>query len=184
MSLQQRVEGTTAGRVAISAAIVFTLLAIAVTNLPGTSHLNQSLSGKTQPYLNAIGLDQNWGVFAPDPRQEVLALKARITYSDGTSEIWEPPRRNALFGGYSDYRWRKLSENLLTNNNLSVGLQIARWIAREHRRRSQLPSKVTLIKRSADLPPPGPKAGKPLRFREKPVVDADIEPDALKEGRR
>ena len=107
--LQERLESSPAGQVLISLAIVATLLTVLVINLP-ESHVRREASKVTQPYANAIGVDQAWGVFAPDPRREVVGLVARITYADGRTEDWEPPQRGALVGGYSDYHWRKLLE--------------------------------------------------------------------------
>ena len=90
-SLQQRIEDSVPGRALISLLIVFTLLAVVVINLPDSA-LRRSLSKTTQPYLNAIGLDQAWGVFAPDPRRESIRLEVRLGYPDGTDRGLEGAR--------------------------------------------------------------------------------------------
>lgn len=179
----ERVETAPAGRAVISALLVFTLVAIAVTNLP-QSHLRTSLQDKTQPYLNAIGLDQNWGVFAPDPRQQVLRLKARIAYPDGSIEEWAPPDRNPFTGAYSDYRWRKFMENLITQDGGGVlASETAAWVARERRGRPERPTQVTILKSVADLPAPGQGAGRPLQFVETEVATVAITRAILEGGR-
>lgn len=172
LSLQARAESTTIGRLVISVLILATLLAVLVTNLPD-SGLRRSLSRKTQPYLNAIGLDQNWGVFAPDPRRQVLGLEATITYRDGSSGTWAPPVRNDFIGAYSDYRWQKFMENVVVQGGPGVLTEgTATWVARE--RRDRRPIRVALDKRYAELPPPGPDAGEPLDFSKSQLVSLPI----------
>lgn len=172
--LQERVEGSTPGRVVISLAIMIVLVAVLVTNLPANSSLRQSLAPRTQPILNAIGLDQNWGVFAPDPRRQVLDLRATINFPDGSSETWRFPVRDDLVGSYSDYRWQKLMENVINDNGGPLAVGAAIWIAREQRSRPERPTSVTLTKRVAELPPPGPQAGEPLRFTESVALNQRI----------
>lgn len=181
-SLQERLETSTGGRTLISAFLIVTLLAVLVTNLPD-SQLRRTLSEKTQPYLNAIGLDQNWGVFAPDPRREAIGMKARIAYADGTTESWEPPVRNDLFGEYSDYRWQKYMENVINDGvGGTLSKRTALWVARNERSRAEAPARVALIKRFAALPPPGPRADDPLVFNEQRIASLKITPKLLREG--
>jgi hypothetical protein len=164
--LQRRLEETPYGRAAITLLLLVTLTCIVVTNLP-ESQLRRSLSKTAQDYLNATGLDQNWGVFAPDPRREAIAAEARITYADGTTETWRPPHRGALIGGYSDYRWRKLEENMVTGRLLPAMLEdAARWVVRKQSADDQRAIDAGFIKRTAPLAPPGPEAGAPLRYAE------------------
>lgn len=179
-SVQQRFEGTAAGRALISLFILVTVVSVVVTNLPDTSYTRKTLSERTQPYVNAIGLDQAWGVFAPDPRRESIGLKARITYADGATEDWSPPERNAVFGGYSDYRWRKLMENVVADDGKSIrSEQMALWVAREQRTRREAPTAVTLIKRVSPNSPPGvDRERKP--YTETQFFDYSVDPAKIK----
>ena len=108
-----------AGRVAISVFIVVTLLAIGVTNLP-ESYLRREASKATKPYLEALGVDQNWRIFAPDPRQTSLQVEARVRYADGSVAFWRPPRGGDLVGAYWDYRWAKWIENVTQDANRRI----------------------------------------------------------------
>ena len=156
LTIQERVERSRVGQAAISVGIVLVLFAVLVTNLPSTSASRKRLIGTTQPILNVIGLDQNWGVFAPDPRRESLQLRARISYPDGGTEIWEPPDRDPVIGTYSDYRWRKLMENVLGEDGEGLlSRRLAVWVARTQRKRRALPSSVTLLRNAAPNQPPG-----------------------------
>ena len=73
-----------------------------------------------EPFLGATGLDQNWRVFAPDPRQTSLRLEARVRYANGSSAVWRPPTGDDLVGAYWDYRWAKWLENVTQDANREV----------------------------------------------------------------
>lgn len=181
-SVQQRVEQSGPGRAVISVLIAVLLLCVLVTQLPAGSYARKTLSSRTQPMLNMIGLDQNWGVFAPDPRRESLELFARINYPDGGTETWRPPDRNPVIGTYSDYRWRKLIENVIGDDGKgALSQQLAIWVAREQRGRSDAPSTVTLVKRSAANQPPGSRLAKEP-FAESQFYELSVRPEMLKGG--
>ena len=182
-SLQERIEGSGPGRALISLVIMVTLVAVVVINLP-ESHLRRSLSKVTQPYLNAVGLDQAWGVFAPDPRRESLRLEVQLQYADGKAEVWRAPARNDVFGGYSDYRWRKLEENVLAEGvgEGASAESLARWVVREQRERSEVPTMVTVQGARSPLPPPGPNAGNPSPYVPEQLLQMQVTPQMAGEG--
>ena len=174
----ERAEASFPGRVVVTLLILGLGLCVLVTNLPANSSLRTSLIPRTQPVLNAIGLDQHWGVFAPDPRQEVVGLDFRMTYLDGSTETWKPIERNDLVGEYSDYRWQKFMENLLNDAGGDLTRGVSLWVAREQRTKEEVPARMSVISRRAKLSPPGPEAPKPLSFKEQ--NDLDIPLDAMK----
>ena len=152
--LQQRLESTAAGRVAISAFIAVSLVFVVAANLPRSS-LRHDLLTPGQPYLNALGLDQHWDVFAPEPRKQAIDLVALVTFSDGSQATWRPPYRGALVGAYSDYRWRKWLENAIADANRRLWRPLALFAARQASTVGGRPVRVTLIRRFYDLRPPG-----------------------------
>ena len=132
-----------------------TLAAVCVTNLP-ESELRRQAMKPAGPYLRATGLDQDWRVFAPDPRRTSLALEARVRYDDGSTATWRPPGGGDLAGAYWDYRWRKWLENTIQDANRDVLWEpAARFAAAELEDEGRTPAKVTLIRRWQDLRPPG-----------------------------
>lgn len=182
--LLRRIEASTPGRAAISILILVTLLAVLVTNLPDSA-LRRSLAEKTQPYLNAIGLDQNWGVFAPDPRRQVLELEATITYRGGRTESWRPPVRDDFIGAYSDYHWQKIMENTISEDGPGyLTTRLAKWLLRERADREPPPVRISIVRRLADLAPPGPLADRPLSFAEKQLIRLRITDRLLREARQ
>jgi len=155
--LQSRVESTGIGRAAISGFVVVTLVAIAAINLPGSA-LRADLMAPGQPYLNALGLDQNWALFAPDPRRTAIGLRAVVRYDDGTSATWTIPNDDPVIGTYRDYRWRKWMENVIMDANQALWRPAALWAAREEARPDRREFDVTLVRLEAILRPPGTAA--------------------------
>ena len=165
LDLQHRVEGTPAGRLAISVFVAAVVAAIAISNLP-TGAAQQRAARVTAPFGNALGLDQRWRMFAPIPRSEVLYLEARVRHADGTTTVWRPPTDGPLVGAYRDYHWRKFVEHAVPNGDTWPRLwpAVARYAARQEGDR---PVSVTLVKRSADVLPPD-RGGGLTPFREQP----------------
>jgi hypothetical protein len=153
-ALQERLEASEWGRAALSAFIGVTLATLLVIQLPN-SHLRRQALRLADPYSNAIGIDQDWSVFAPDPRRIVIDLKARITYADGSTAVWHVPTSNDFVGSYWDYRWLKYMETVNRDVHQALWPDLAGWVARRHRGPGQ-PVRVELIRRWYDLLPPGP----------------------------
>jgi hypothetical protein len=153
--VQERLESTTAGRLAISVLVVFTVVSVVAWNLPDSAIKERAL-GFAGPYVRATGLYQNWGVFSPDPRRHSLELVARIRYADGGEETLAVPRGGRLVGGYWDYRWRKWAEWTTTDARSFLWQPAAAWFARRAAADGRRPVQVTLIRRWQPTLPPGP----------------------------
>jgi hypothetical protein len=152
--VQERFESTLAGRVAISVFLIVTLVALVFWNLPDSEIKRKSLM-IVRPYITATSIDQNWGVFAPDPRRQTIDLVARVRFADGTEEILGIPRGNDLIGGYWDYRWWKWVEWARSDAHRVLWQPAALWFASRARTNGRRPVQVTLIRRWYDLMPPG-----------------------------
>ena len=153
--MQERLESSAAGRAVISVLVAATVLALVLWNLPDDSEIQQQSSRVVRPFMLASGLNQNWGVFAPDPRRQTLDFVARIEYPDGSSETVTVPRGGRLVGGYWDYRWRKWYEWVRTDSHQELWQPAAAWFAGRARRDGKDPVRVTLVRRWYDNLPPG-----------------------------
>jgi hypothetical protein len=154
-SVQERFERSRAGRVVISLFVLAILVGLLTANLPA-SYLQGKLLNADHSYFNALDLDQDWGVFAPDPRQETVDVFARVTFADGSTETWQVPRRNPVVGEYIDYRWLKWEEwvvapALVGELPRPAAIYVARRLATPTRR----PVRVALVDRSHPIPPLG-----------------------------
>jgi hypothetical protein len=152
--IQERVERSDVGRMAISAFLVFTLFGIVIWNLPG-SVLRERLVPVARPYFDMAGLDQGWGVFAPDPRQMTNDVFAVLDYPDGSETVWRAPLGNPEVATYRTYRWQKWTEHVSIDETW-LGGPAVHWLASTQKHKGMLPWRVMLIQRYADTPPPGP----------------------------
>lgn len=155
--LFERLAASPRGRALLSALLVFVLAGIVVVNLPA-SKLRTTASKATEPVVDALGLNQNWNVFAPDPRRESIGMEAHVTFADGSGETWRPYEGGDLVGHYRDYRWGKWVENARLDKNRKLWPGLAAWVARDAEDRSGRPvRRVALLRRWRVVQPPGAK---------------------------
>lgn len=157
-SLQERVARSRAGRVVISLFVIATVVTILTANLP-PSRLQTVLLKADHPYLYGVDLEQNWGVFAPDPRQETIDVLARVSFADGSQQTWRIPRRDPVVGEYIDYRWRKWEEWVISPAYSQLPRPAAIYVARTLATPEHRPVRVTLINRFHAILPPGQPSG-------------------------
>lgn len=138
----------------LSIFLAFVVLGIVVFDLPA-SKLKSKVSKATDPVVNALGLNQNWNVFAPDPRRESISLEARVTMSDGSHRTWRPYVGGDLIGAYRDYRWGKFTENVRLDRNRELWPGLADWVARREASGHLGVRRVVLIRHWRELRPPG-----------------------------
>jgi hypothetical protein len=152
--VQERLETSVAGRVAISVFLVVTLASLIVWNMPQSEIQRQALR-VVRPYVTALSLEQNWGVFAPDPRRQSLDFFARVRFADGSEEEVRMPTGGAVVGAYWDYHWWKWVESVTNDQRDGLWRPAAIWFARRARTETRRPVEVTLVRRWRDLFPPG-----------------------------
>jgi hypothetical protein len=180
-SLQERVEHSVAGRIVISLFILLTLVTVLTANLP-TSRLQHLLLSADHPYLYATGLDQNWGVFSPEPRRETIHISAVVTFADGSRTTWRVKKEDPLVGEYRDYRWLKWSEFVVSPAYEELWKPAALYVARRVATRAHRPVKVELENHYWALQPPGHIPDHPFvqqrRIYTTPITEAMLRGDA------
>ena len=142
--MQERIERSVTGRVAVSLLVCVLLASMAAANLPA-SHLRETVAPATGRILAATGLEQRWSIFAPHPRTESIAVEARVEFRDGGESVWRPPAGGPLVDAYWDYRWRKLAEIAIADPR-AAGLRpgLAAFAARQVAAPGREPVVVTL----------------------------------------
>jgi hypothetical protein len=172
MSVQERLEANPIGRAAITGLIIVTLGAMLISNLP-PSTLRETALPIVRPLLDTTGLNQNWNLFAPNPRKSTLRLEARITYQDGTTSVWRTPISDQIVGEYRAFRWRKWASYVVSNTRCTVGPRLcpvtALWLARIHAVGGKVPVRVELYRQSYTAPKLG--SGD---FRQPPWVETHL----------
>jgi len=122
------------------------LLAEIGSHLPAGSALYDEVNDEAEFLIRAIATEQQWGVFAPDPRQTSLRLEGRVTFEDGTTALWELPEGPRIGANFRYYRWRKWLERVRSDDFRSLWAPTARWIAREYADRDSPVAKVELVR--------------------------------------
>lgn len=161
-SWQQRFEESRPGRRLITGFLTVTIASILVWNLP-ESALRETLRPIVAPFLTTVGLDQGWRLFSPSPRQRSEELYARIEFADGSDVTWNLPGGD-LIGSYRSYRWRKWAAEVRRDRREELWDPAARYVGRLHTSAGMTPTRVTLIRRWADVPEPG--SGQPAQWEE------------------
>lgn len=103
---------TRAGRRLLNVVAVVLLGAMFVSNLPD-SELRDEFRLVERPITDLTGLNQNWALFAPNPRSTFLRLRAEVERADGSVEEWTPPVGDRAIGVYRTYRWRKWANQVV-----------------------------------------------------------------------
>jgi hypothetical protein len=110
-----------------------------------------------RPLTSAVAVDQDWRIFAPEPRREGVRIEAVTEWSDGRRTAWRIPSGGPLLGAYRDYRWRKWAEYVASDE---VGPWLWGPFARYALRRLPVrpgarPQRLRIVRYSRSIPPPG-----------------------------
>jgi hypothetical protein len=177
-SFQERFERGRVGRVLISVFAIVMILTILTANLP-PSRLQTLLFRADHPFLNAVYMAQNWGVFAPNPRQQTVDVSALVTFADGSQATWRIPARNPVVGEYIDYRWRKWEEWVVSPTYAFLDRPAAIYVARRLATPEKQPVSVTLVDRFQAIIPPG-ESSLPVHPQDDSFYTTKITPAMLK----
>lgn len=127
-----RLERSPVARVLISAGVVLVLLAEVGVHLPAGSTLQRSVGVEANHVSRLLATEQQWGVFAPDPRRTSLAIEGRVTFTDGSTAVWTLPEGPRIGANLRFYRWRKWLERVRSDDYRSTWEPTARWIADQY----------------------------------------------------
>jgi hypothetical protein len=125
-------------------------------------------------YYHYLGLDQDFGVFAPFPRNQNPHLTGLITYKDGTTKVWMNPRMERLdqFTRMEKERYRKFfDDNTAWPMYKLLWPDITAYLARSNNDDpDNPPQSVTLIRYSSVVLPPD----KGLKLKNEPHFIKEI----------
>ena len=175
--MQERLESTRIGRVLIAVLCAAISAGVLVWNLPG-SELRRVAIPVVQPYVELAGLDQNWSIFAPDPRRLTIELLARIDLADGTRLEWRPPSGGRVLSVYRTYRWRKWVEWARADDHMPLWAPAARYVERLIEAGGRDVVGVELVRRWHDSPAPGSGQPWPGTWNEFTYYVLDADPAA------
>jgi hypothetical protein len=130
VSWGERVEQHPVGQAVIGVAMAVVVASLVLWNLPaGRPH--DAVRPVAGPVVQALGLEQDWALFAPDPRGFSVGVYATVTFRDGRTQRWVPPHNGLLVTPYRTYRWQKYVERLRGDDYSALWDPTARWVARQ-----------------------------------------------------
>ena len=155
----ERFEHSVAGRVLLTVLMAVLVVAVVIWNLPA-GRPREAVRPAAAHVLLPLGLDQDWALFAPDPRRFSVGVYARVTYEDGRQRVITPPHNGRLLTPYRTYRWQKYVERLRADDYGSLWEPTARWYAEQGGPGVQ---RVELVRTFRDAVTPGTDAKRPSR---------------------
>jgi hypothetical protein len=145
---------TRAGRLILSVLVTFIVALVVSWNLP-EGEVSEDIEDVIDPVVNALGLSQSWSLFAPDPTTTSIEVTARLTFDDGTKQVFHFPDGEPLLGALREYRWRKFEGRLRLDDNEAMWRPTAEWIARESSTSERAVTRVVLVRTFSETPTPG-----------------------------
>ncbi|MGQ0778717.1 MAG: hypothetical protein ACT4NY_30605 [Pseudonocardiales bacterium] len=125
-------------------------------NIPKYSAIKRTYEPVMQTFSSITGLDQRWGVFAPDPRVHTFELYAMVEFDDGSAARWQPPGGDPFVSAYRTYRWRKWVEYARSDDaQATLWLPTAIFVAQQMEGGGRRPVHVSLVRRWRETPTPG-----------------------------
>ena len=146
-----RIETSTVGRVVLTVLMAVLAVCVLLWNMP-PGRPRDVVRPPVAHVLYPLGLDQDWALFAPDPRVFSVGVYARITYADGRERIRIPPHNGHLLGPYRNSRWQKYVERLSADDYSNLWEPTARWLAQDA---GPGVTKVVLVRTFRDAVTPG-----------------------------
>ena len=154
----------TARRLGLSAFLAFHLGVVGVINMPA-SPLRVALWWPVMNYLVPLGLDQGWGMFAPNPAQHPTPMEVATTDKDGIQRTYAFPKMTDFspWEGIPRVRHSKFTSICGQPNNVAQREFATRYAVRQLKiPPASFPVKAELLYQIRETPPLGSPPRDPL----------------------
>lgn len=155
-------HSTCAGRFLLGVLSVALVAVLLGWNIPDPD-VRETAHDRLRPVVNALVINQGWGVFAPNPTRTSARVYAEVTFDDGSTTVYDFPDSGVFIGALREYHWRKLERRLRQDDNSSLWRPTAMWIADELTAGGRTVIEVDLMRRQARTPDAG--SGDPLVWK-------------------
>ena len=155
----------TAHKLWISAFLIVHIASIIIINLPNSA-LRAATIVPVAHYLVPIGLDQSWGMFAPNPVQHTNNLEAMTVDVNGIQRIFVFPRMDdySLWNAIPRVRHSKYASNCSNETNKAIREYAVRHAIRQLKIPADaFPVTVELYYKVTETPPLGEPARDPMK---------------------
>lgn len=140
----------------ISAFIICYVSVILVFLSPKTA-LTNAITGSIKPWWFFAGFQQRWELFSPSIRTLNVHTVAMVTFENGTVTLWELPRLEQM-NAFDKFRKDKLrkwaADSVPWEPYKQFWPDLARYVGRIHYDPKNKPVSLTLLRLTADIPPP------------------------------
>ena len=130
----------------LTSVLIIAVLMTAVLSAVPKSSIKSAAAPVLTPVARATGLDQNWGMFAPNPPRTFSVLEVHVVMSDGQKRVWHISDDPSMPGLY----WRKIKEEVIKHKEFRAGL--ASWVVRKMTNRGERPVRVAMLVKTETLP--------------------------------
>ena len=155
----------TVQKLGISAFLAVHLMAIGVVNLP-QSALRERCFGLISHYLIPIGLDQAWGMFAPNPVMHAMTLEVMTVDKNGLQRTYAFPKMADFspWAGIPRVRHSKFTANCGVGRNVAYREFAVRHAIRELKiPADSFPVEAELFYHVLETAPPGAPSRDPMQ---------------------
>jgi hypothetical protein len=157
----ERFEQSPAGQTVLALVMAVLVASIVLWNLP-PGRPRDGAREVVGPVVQGLGLEQDWALFAPNPRAFSVGIVATVTFADGRTQTWRPPSDGLLLAPYRTYRWQKYVERARADDYPLLWEPTARWVARQA---GDDVTRVVLTRTFRDAVVPGDGTGRPATGR-------------------
>lgn len=137
----------------LNAVLLVTVTGVILFNMPD-SVVKRRLLPPVRPYVTALGLNQAWNLFSPDPSRRSLFVEARLRFADGSIDTLAVPEGDPWIGDKRFYRWRKWQRRVRLDSNRELWPATAVYIGAPYLVDPRGLVSVGLIRRWSETPEP------------------------------
>lgn len=145
----------TATKLATSLFVAFHLCIMTLFALPMSGDWLDRIRGSVSPYMIAIGMNETWNTFAPNPKSAEQFMKAIVVTLRGKTDVYQFPRMEDL--SYADRyrmeRFRKFEESVVCGDCTGLWPDVGRYVARRSGTPMDPPDRVVLVKFESAIDP-------------------------------
>lgn len=138
------------GRLVLSLVFLSLIAMTAIWNLPD-SPVQEELAKTIRPVVLAVGLQQGWELFAPNPTRTVVRVSAEVQLTSGEILQFDFPAGDNGLGALRQYRWRKYLRRLRLDDYRRLWQPAAAWVAGHYDGEATM---VRLVREEAVIPDP------------------------------
>lgn len=155
----------TVRRLAVSAFLAFHLFALGIINMP-PSALRERLFPVALYYLIPMGLDQAWGMFAPNPDMHAMTVEVTTVDKNGIQRTYTFPKMTDFspWQAIPRVRHSKFTSNLGVERNTAHREFAVRYAIRQLKIPADaFPVEAEMVYRVQETPPPGAPPRDPMK---------------------